>query len=423
MDKRNDQHLDKIFREKLIKHQMDVPNDIWDAIEANLSDRPVVRIPLWKRLWFVAASFLLLASASVSLMYRGLKDENEKSNIQIIQQVEPEPLKPNLLIESLPETNRMVATSAEAKASGGGPVKVLTAASFSRSVVAADTNEYMAEEDTDLAAADAQMAEPQENQIDEIVNDEERQAKIRAFEQLGADVSKQPGNEYNKTDRATHKSGVSINFGNSGFSNQATKNAEATLRRYATKYNAELMQMVRPAGQIEDAKVKHFTPLSLAVMFDKELIRNLSAEIGVSYTYMRSELRSNSSFRNETQHLHYLGVPLAFRYKVWSWKGLSAYVKAGGAIDFNIAGTWKEAYSYNADYGRGSLSAFDEALESRPQLSVNGAVGVGYSLSNLFQLYFEPGIAYYFDNNSYIINIRKDKPVDLSLQLGARFKF
>ncbi|MGL5785450.1 MAG: outer membrane beta-barrel protein, partial [Bacteroidales bacterium] len=388
MDKRDDQHLDKIFREKLIKHQMDVPNDIWDAIEANLSDRPVVRIPLWKRPWFVAASFLLLASASVSVMYQGLKDENEKSNIQIIEQTDPGLLKSNPLIESLPEVNRMVATPAAAKASGRGPVKVLTAASFTRPAVEADTNEYMAEEDTDLAAADAQMAEPQEDQIDTFVSDEEKQAKIRAFEQMGSDVSKQPENEYNKTDKVKRKSGFSINFGNSGFSNQATKNADATLRRYATKYNAELLQMVRPAGQVEDADVKHFTPLSLAVMFDKDLIKNLSAEIGVSYTYMRSELRSNSSFRNETQHLHYLGIPLAFRYKVWSWKGLSAYVKAGGAIDFNIAGTWKEAYSYNADYGRGSLSAFDEALENRPQLSVNGAVGVGYSLSNLFQLYF-----------------------------------
>lgn len=418
MDKRDDQYLDKLFREKLYKHQMDVPADMWDAIEANLSNKPAKLLPLWKRPWFVAASFLLLTSASVSFMYWGLKGEAEKIDRQIIQQIEREVRQEKPLEKQMPVAEPEIASSVQSRQSGGQP-KVLAASGLMRTVSSPILEETEGVEDSETALQQRAEVIP----LADTVSDEEKQAKIRAFEQMGEDVSKQPENEYNKADRVERKSGFSINFGNSGFSDQATKNAGATLRRFATKYDNDLLQMVRPAGQVEDAKVKHFTPLSLAVMFDKQLLKNLSAEVGVSYTYMRSELSSNSTYRKETQHLHYLGIPLAFRYNVWKWKGLSAYVKAGGAIDFNIAGTWKEAYSYNADYGRGSLSAFDEELENRPQLSVNGAVGVGYNFSNMLQLYFEPGVAYYFDNDSYILNVRKDKPVDLSLQLGARFKF
>lgn len=421
MDKRDDKYLDKIFREKLYEHKMDVPDDLWNAIEANISDKSVALIPFWKKPWFAAASVILLVSASVSFMYWNLKEESEKINTHAMAQIETDTEEVNPLVGKLKAASPLHVMRDDLKE----PVKSRQIAQqkfigAEKAVLPAfaDESESIESEDQSYMIAETD-SEDTNNELSE----DEKQAKIKAFAQLGTEVSKGSENEFNKAQKIVRKTGVSINFGNSGLSDQATKNADATLRRSAGKYNAQLMSMVRPVGYYEDSRVKHFTPLSLAVMFDKQILKNLFVEAGFSYTYMRSELQSFSNYRKETQNLHYIGIPLAFRYNVWKWKGLSAYVKAGGAIDFNIAGTWKESYSYNADYGRGSLNSFDEALEKRPQLSVSGAVGVGYNLSNLFQLYFEPGVAYYFDNDSYILNIRKDKPVDLSLQLGARFNF
>lgn len=38
-------------------------------------------------------------------------------------------------------------------------------------------------------------------------------------------------------------------------------------------------------------------------------------------------------------------------------------------------------------------------------------------------VYIEPGISYYFDNNSDVRNIYKDRPLNFNLNIGLRFTF
>lgn len=47
------------------------------------------------------------------------------------------------------------------------------------------------------------------------------------------------------------------------------------------------------------------------------------------------------------------------------------------------------------------------------QLSVMGAVGAQYNISNRVGIYVEPGVSYFFDDGSPIETIRKENPTEL----------
>lgn len=262
MDKRDDKYLDKIFREKLYEHKMDVPDDLWNAIEANISDKSVALIPFWKKPWFAAASVILLVSASVSFMYWNLKEESEKINTHAMAQIETDTEEVNPLVGKLKAASplhvmrddlqeRVKSRQIAQQKFIGEEKAVLPAFSDESEDIESEDQSYM-------------IAETDSEDTNNELSEEEKQAKIKAFAQLGTEVSKGSENEFNKAQKIVRKTGVSINFGNSGLSDQATKNADATLRRSAGKYNAQLMSMVRPVGYYEDSRVKHFTPLSLA---------------------------------------------------------------------------------------------------------------------------------------------------------------
>ena len=63
-----------------------------------------------------------------------------------------------------------------------------------------------------------------------------------------------------------------------------------------------------------------------------------------------------------------------------------------------------------------------EDLSVKPlQFSVLASLGVQANFNKYFSLYIEPGMIYYFDDNTDILTIRKDQPFNFNLQLGLRF--
>ena len=57
------------------------------------------------------------------------------------------------------------------------------------------------------------------------------------------------------------------------------------------------------------------------------------------------------------------------------------------------------------------------------QLSVMGAVGAQYNVSNRVGIYVEPGVSYFFDDGSAIETIRKESPTNFTLQAGIRLTY
>lgn len=422
--------FDKIIRDRLYNHQMPVPENIWDKLETELQPVPTKKVPLFKRyrsIAAIAASFLFIGLISVYLTQQiektaqpvaGSVNKTEDKIVTPVEQITEE-INPQTEIQSLTPVKK-------------NQLKTLAVRTYKKETKAIETLSSAADTTPGIRytgqSSDSVDSGNSDQQIQHPITREEADAKTRAFLQDGENARKtftESNSALNnkKGTKTNNEMQLAVNFGNTGFANSLQKQPYATLRTKIDKDMVQFAQDMHPHSMGSRTNVKHHAPLAFGIMLSKELPLNFAVESGIRYTYMHSELKNPEETRKESQQLHYLGIPLSLKYRFWKWNNLNAYAKIGGAIDFNIAGTWKELYNYQADFGTGQISAFNEEIEKRPQLSVAGSLGIAYSLSDLFQLYFEPGVSYYFDNYTGVRNIRKEKPLDLSLQLGGRFSF
>ena len=158
-------------------------------------------------------------------------------------------------------------------------------------------------------------------------------------------------------------------------------------------------------------EVKHHAqPLSVGVSVGYALTGRLSVVSGVVYTRAVTDFIKSTGDDGivETQKLHYVGVPLALKYRVWGTRLIHTYATAGGEADFNVA----------ARTTAGGVSV--DRDRDRAQFSVNAAAGVQVNVVPQVGVYVEPGVKYYFDNKSQVETIFKDKPWAFSLSVGLR---
>lgn len=165
--------------------------------------------------------------------------------------------------------------------------------------------------------------------------------------------------------------------------------------------------------------IKHHMPVTVGASVKWNLNEHWALESGLNYTYLYSELRSGAkSYIEDKQKLHYVGIPLKVQRSVWSNSIFSFYASAGGMMEKCVSGSVETVCV--DDNNRKSFG--NEKLDVKPlQFSVLASVGLQANFNKLLSLYLEPGMIYYFDDNTDIITIRKDKPFNFNLQLGLRF--
>lgn len=157
----------------------------------------------------------------------------------------------------------------------------------------------------------------------------------------------------------------------------------------------------------EPVDAKHRQPVSVGFSVRKNLGYGLSVESGLMYTYLYSDLYFSKGSNSVEQKLHYLGIPLRVNWNFVDTRKFAVYLSAGGAVEKCV-------------YGK----LGDERQTVDPvQLSVLGALGAQYNLSQRWGLYVEPGISYYFDDGSKVQTIRKERPCSFTLQAGLRLTY
>lgn len=161
----------------------------------------------------------------------------------------------------------------------------------------------------------------------------------------------------------------------------------------------------KAARSIKD--IKHRQPISFGVSVRKDLPKNFSVETGVTYTLLASEITYEGGSEKVDQKLHYIGIPVRANWNFINNKRFTMYVSAGGAIEKCV-------------YGK---IAGEKETVKPVQLSVMGAVGAQYNISNRVGLYVEPGVSYFFDDGSPIETIRKENPTNFTLQAGIRLTY
>ena len=144
--------------------------------------------------------------------------------------------------------------------------------------------------------------------------------------------------------------------------------------------------------------IHHRQPVRFGLSLRYRLNDRWSVESGLSYTRLSSDITTtlDGVTTMTEQHLNYIGLPLNISYDLWKNRHFVLYVTAGGMME--------------------------KSLDTSPwQFSLNGAAGAEYKLTDVFSLYAEPGIGYYFKDGCTTPTIYQDHPLNFNLSVGLRF--
>lgn len=163
--------------------------------------------------------------------------------------------------------------------------------------------------------------------------------------------------------------------------------------------------------------VDYDIPISFSLMAGKRINSFLSIETGLSYTRLNTKFREKGNFSTSELELHYIGIPINAIIDVWNiTPKLHLYAGGGFAIEKGIRAKYKHLYNESGQ------STVTKDNVSGLQWSLNASVGISYRLVGNFNLYAEPKLYYYFDNNQPL-SIRTDKQTVIGFNSGIRFEF
>lgn len=175
-------------------------------------------------------------------------------------------------------------------------------------------------------------------------------------------------------------------------------------------------------GKDIETDIKHRLPIRAGVSFTYNFNERFGVETGLSYTNLISDVRegSESHYYTGEQKLHYIGIPLNLKYRVFSWKRLDLYASTGALAEKCVSAKLDKDFILDHQK-KGSEST---SLSEKPmQWSANASLGVQCNLVNTMSIFVEPGVSYYFNDGTNIRTIYKEKPLNFNLNLGIRFTF
>lgn len=434
MNEMKDKWINDI-RSRMDNYSEPLPAGLWEKIESEISTPAPKVIPMWRKWTSVAAAAaLVLAISSVSVWYwssdlelkevnSALTDNNEirqeyksDNGIQEIQTMESsdKQLQPEAVNYS-PKTIVNLASGNNADSLNVARI------ALSENIQTVDTESTDSELKKEADTED--KASVKENRMKRMREDRETVRRNASYLAM-SDSKRSKGGGVQ----------LGVMTGNIPYS---SSNSFSGMSRLAipTKSVSQVNDVV--VGEVSDATasysqmlfnnmgrqtytdIKHHMPVTVGASVKWNLNEDWALESGLNYTYLYSELRSGAkSYIEDKQKLHYVGIPLKVQRSVWSNSIFSFYASAGGMMEKCVSGSVETVCV--DDNNRKSFG--NEKLDVKPlQFSVLASVGLQANFNKLLSLYLEPGMIYYFDDNTDIITIRKDKPFNFNLQLGLRF--
>lgn len=434
MNEMKDKWINDI-RSRMDNYSEPLPVGLWEKIESEISTPAPKVIPMWRKWTSVAAAAaLVLAISSVSVWYWSTDSELKEVNSALTDnnEIRQEYKSDNVIqeVQTVESSDKQL----QAEAVNYSPKTIVNLASgdntdslnvariaLSENIQTVDTESTDSELKKEVDAEDE--ASIKENRMKRMREDRETVRRNASYLAM-SDSKRSKG------------SGVQLGVmtGNIPYS---SSNSFSGMSRLAipTKSVSQVNDVV--VGEVSDATasysqmlfnnmgrqtytdIKHHMPVTVGASVKWNLNEDWALESGLNYTYLYSELRSGAkSYIEDKQKLHYVGIPLKVQRSVWSNSIFSFYASAGGMMEKCVSGSVETVCV--DDNNRKSFG--NEKLDVKPlQFSVLASVGLQANFNKLLSLYLEPGMIYYFDDNTDIITIRKDKPFNFNLQLGLRF--
>lgn len=406
-----------------------LPDGLWDKLETELEEqnKPKV-IPLWRR-WQAAAAVLILLVSSLTYWFWS-SPEADFQNQQLAVEVKDTPLPENRPIQDQ--------VTAEVAMSGKSEPEMKLTASTDVVLEQVVRKVSVEEEKTDEVIVE----EPEKEESKTIKNemptetaDTQVQQKKRLRASREADRERMKQNAEEAKSKSTRSSGFSLGVGagNTPYGSLSTFDGMGSFVARSAYYVSSDLNMapvnngglaysqilLENAAQSPQTSVKHHMPVTIGFSLDWNLDKNWTLETGLNYTLLSSDIRSGSkSYVEETQKLHYVGIPLKIRRSIWQNRWFSVYASVGGTVEKCVSGRLESVTVTNG----GNRTSERTSLEVDPlQWSVAAAAGAQVNFTSRLGLYLEPGVAYYFDDHSGVETIRKEHPFNFNLQLGLRF--
>ena len=160
----------------------------------------------------------------------------------------------------------------------------------------------------------------------------------------------------------------------------------------------------------------HYQPIRYGLSMRYCLNSRWAVETGLIYSLLTSDIEYTTNGYTipieMKQRLNYIGIPLKAEYLLWESRHFNVYVSGGTTIEKMVKGSQEN-----------TRTGTKENVSIRSlQLSVNSGIGAEYKFSNLFSIYAEPGLSYFFDNGSSISTFYQDKPLNFNLNVGLRLQ-
>lgn len=159
-----------------------------------------------------------------------------------------------------------------------------------------------------------------------------------------------------------------------------------------------------------ESKTRHSIPFTFGFEASLPLRPRLQLTSGVELSIYLSDFSivKSSTTQDYAQKAYYLGVPLRLEWLFWQQDRFSAWIGAGGKIDYLV-------------YGKlGDVRIKDNTLH----YSVVGDMGLEYKLFPRVGFFLQPEISYYFKPSSpEVLTYRTEHPFCFTLGTGFRFFF
>lgn len=406
-----------------------LPDGLWDKLETELEEqnKPKV-IPLWRR-WQAAAAVLILLVSSLTYWFWS-SPEADFQNQQLAVEVKDTPLPENRPIQDQVTAEVAMPEKAEPEMKLTASTDVVLEQAVRKvSVEEEKTDEVIVEEpekEESKTIKNETLTETADTQV-------QQKKRLRASREADRERMKQNAEEAKS--KSTRSSGFSLGVGagNTPYGSLSTFDGMGSFVARSAYYVSSDLNMapvnngglaysqilLENAAQSPQTSVKHHMPVTIGFSLDWNLDKNWTLETGLNYTLLSSDICSGSkSYVEETQKLHYVGIPLKIRRSIWQNRWFSVYASVGGAVEKCVSGRLESVTVTNG----GNRTSERTSLEVDPlQWSVAAAAGAQVNFTSRLGLYLEPGVAYYFDDHSGVETIRKEHPFNFNLQLGLRF--
>lgn len=419
-------HWQDNLRNRMEHHEEPAPEGLWEGIDQLLTDHSIVReMPMKpkrsiKGVFIGALSAVAAVAILLLLVLRYTSSDNEvgvpitENNAPLITQKEQPIAETMVTLDDIKSSSSKTRKSTVNPQALYGEATTTVAATPQEGITAVLT----VKEDTGESEATDQVSE-----ADKANNDfSPKEAALpesdvsQANDQLFASAAQKPARNPSKWQT------------NLSMSNLPAGSSE-TYSGYGTFALAETVeeQYLFPANYTREQEqvythVKHHQPIIIGLTLRYNFNDRWNMSSGLTYSLLTSELYSGNGnyYYDDLQTLHYIGIPVSVAYTFWQNNKLSTYISTGGLVEMNVAGRLTSNYYLDNQL---EVTTKEKVRSKALQWSVNAAMGLGYQISNNIELYAEPGISYYFRNNSELETIYKENPLHFNLQLGLRFTF